>query len=102
MPFRAGRALKAILTPPFRKPRAVPLEAGPLCASLSGSLAASIALGSARLDFEATPVVLYDTREYAQCHHSIGYTLPRTGERMCFGARIVDHIGSCVPVSRRP
>ena len=29
----------------------------PLCASLPGSLAASVALGSARLDFEATPVV---------------------------------------------
>jgi len=50
-------ALKAHPTPPFRKPRAVPLEAGPLCASLSGSLAASFALGSARLDFEATAVV---------------------------------------------
>jgi len=55
--------LKAVLTPPFRKPRAVPLEAGPLCASLSGSLAASIALGSARLDFEATPVVDADHGE---------------------------------------
>jgi hypothetical protein len=55
--------LKADLTPPFRKPRPGPDESWPLCASLSGSLAASIALGSARLDFEATPVVDADHGE---------------------------------------
>jgi len=35
----------------------------PLSASLPGSLAASVALGSARLDFEATPVVDADHGE---------------------------------------
>ena len=35
----------------------------PLSASLPGSLAASVALGSARLDFEATPVVNADHGE---------------------------------------
>jgi hypothetical protein len=29
-------------------------------------------------------------------HHSIGYTLPRTGEIMCFGARIVELCGQMV------
>ena len=50
-------SLKAHPTPPFRKPQAVPLGLWPLCASLSGGLAASVALGSARSGFEATPVV---------------------------------------------
>ena len=51
--------LKAHPTPPFRKPHPGPDAAWPLCASLSGGLAASVALGSARLDFEATPVVVW-------------------------------------------
>ncbi len=63
--MRTWRAILAIShpTPPFRKPRLVPDESWSLCASLSGSLAASVALGSARLDFEATPVVDADYAE---------------------------------------
>ena len=56
-------ALKAHATPSFRKPRLVPDESWPFCASLPGSLAASFALGSARLSFEATPVVDADHGE---------------------------------------
>ena len=55
--------LKAHVTPSFRKPRLVPDESWPLCASLPGSLAAPDALGSARLGFEATPVVDADHGE---------------------------------------
>jgi len=56
-------SLKAVPTPPFRKPRLGPDESWPLCASLPGSLAAPVALGSVRLDFEATPVVDADHGE---------------------------------------
>ena len=51
------RILKAHLTPPFRKPHPGPDAAWHLCATLPGCLAASVALGSARSGFEATPVV---------------------------------------------
>jgi len=49
--------LKAHVTPSFRKPQAVPLEAWPVRVAVGDALAASFALGSARLGFKATPVV---------------------------------------------
>ena len=55
--------LKAVPTPPFRKPQLGPIEAWPLCATLPGCLAAPYALGSARSGFEATPVVDADHGE---------------------------------------
>ena len=55
--------LKAHVAPSFRKPHPGPDESWPLCASLPGSLAAPDALGSARLGFEATPVVDADHGE---------------------------------------
>ena len=69
--------LKAHLTPPFRKPRLGPDEAWPLCASLSGSLAAPYALGSARSGFEATPVVDAD--------HGESESRSRRGRGRCCG-----------------